>query len=53
MFVLSENKLLGAIALADIVRPESIKAIEALKKMNIKSGKKHMKKKMIKENVIV
>ena len=37
VFVLSENKLLGAIALADIVRPESIKAIEALKKMNIKS----------------
>ena len=37
VFVLSNNELLGAIALADIIRPESIRAIEALKKMNIKS----------------
>lgn len=37
VFVLSENSVLGAIALADIVRKESAKAIAELKSMNIKT----------------
>lgn len=37
VFVLVDDKLSGAIALADIVRDESKPAIEQLKKMNIKS----------------
>ena len=35
VFVLVDGKLKGAIALADIIRPESKKAITLLKKMNI------------------
>lgn len=37
VFVLKEANIIGAIALADIVRKESKKAIEELKKMNIKT----------------
>ena len=37
IYVLKDGGVVGAIALADIVRPESKKAIEALKKMGIKS----------------
>lgn len=36
VFVLVDNKIKGAIALADIIRPESRKAISELKKMGIK-----------------
>jgi len=35
VFVLVDNKIIGAIALADIIRPESIEAIKELKKMGI------------------
>ena len=37
IYVLIENQLKGAIALADIIRPESKEAIERLKKMGIRS----------------
>ncbi|MCL5794997.1 MAG: cadmium-translocating P-type ATPase [Patescibacteria group bacterium] len=37
VFVLVDNKLVGAIALADIIKEESIAAITRLKKMSIKS----------------
>ena len=37
VYVLADNKLIGAIALADIVRPESKKAVAMLKGMGIKS----------------
>lgn len=37
VYVLIDQKLEGAIALADIIRPESKKAIENLKKMNIRT----------------
>lgn len=37
VFVLSNNKLVGAIALADIIRPESREAIMELKKMGIQT----------------
>lgn len=37
VFVLSENKVIGVIALADIVRKESAKAISELKAMGIKT----------------
>ena len=37
VFVIEDNKAIGAIALADIVREESRRAIETLKKMNIKT----------------
>ncbi len=37
VYVLENKKLIGAILLSDVVRPESKKAIEMLKKMNIKS----------------
>lgn len=36
VYVLMDNNLIGAIALADIIRDESREAIERLKKMNIK-----------------
>ena len=36
VFVLVDGKLKGAIALADIVRPEAKQAIDALKKLNIR-----------------
>ncbi|MBM3468989.1 MAG: copper-translocating P-type ATPase [Alphaproteobacteria bacterium] len=36
VFVLMEEKLMGAIALADIIRPESQKAIKFLKEMGIR-----------------
>lgn len=36
VYVLIQNKLVGAIGLADIIRDESKKAIEKLKEMNIK-----------------
>ncbi|MDZ7763623.1 MAG: heavy metal translocating P-type ATPase [Melioribacteraceae bacterium] len=36
VFVLQENKLIGAIGMKDVVREESKKAIAALKEMNIK-----------------
>ncbi len=36
IFVLIDNELAGAIALADIIRPESKRAIAALKKMGIR-----------------
>lgn len=36
IYVLIENELIGAIALADIIRPESKEAIKQLKKMNIR-----------------
>ncbi|MBU1563488.1 HAD-IC family P-type ATPase, partial [Patescibacteria group bacterium] len=37
IYVLENNKPIGVVALADIVRPESKKAITMLKEMNIKS----------------
>ena len=37
IYVLENNKPIGVVALADIVRPESKKAIAMLKEMNIKS----------------
>jgi len=37
IYVLADNNLIGAVALADIVRPESKQAIAKLKEMNIKS----------------
>jgi Cu2+-exporting ATPase len=37
VYVLEKNKPIGAVALADIVRPESKKAVAMLKDMNIKS----------------
>jgi len=37
IYVLENNKPIGAVALADIVRPESKQAIAKLKEMNIKS----------------
>ncbi len=37
VFVLSDNRLVGAIALADIIRPESREAIAELKKMGIQT----------------
>ncbi|MFH1388162.1 MAG: copper-translocating P-type ATPase [Patescibacteria group bacterium] len=37
IYVLENNKPIGVVALADIVRPESKKAIAMLKKMNVKS----------------
>ena len=36
VYVLMENRLIGAIALADIIRDESKEAIKKLKKMNIR-----------------
>lgn len=36
IYVLIDNELIGAIALADIIRPESKEAIKQLKKMNIR-----------------
>ena len=36
MFVLVDGKLKGAIALADIVRPEAKQAIDALKALDIR-----------------
>jgi len=37
VYVLVESSVVGAIALADIIRPESKQAIQSLKEMNIKS----------------
>ena len=37
VFILAENTIIGAIALADIIRKESAKAIRELKSMNIKT----------------
>ncbi|NOX89374.1 MAG: copper-translocating P-type ATPase [Calditrichaeota bacterium] len=37
VFVLVDNQLIGAIALADVIRPESRQAIRALKQMGIKT----------------
>jgi len=36
VFVIIDESVIGAIALADIIRPESIKAIETLKSLNIR-----------------